>query len=285
MLKLQEKGKPTNALWIVKPSTTIGSDVACDFVVASKKVAPVHIELQMGNNEEVTLLDRSKGKTFFVNDFPVGTYGPLKHGDRIKLADIELEILDPKQQLANGELDADIITVPDWRIRAVSKLLEGREYAIKGKTTLGRDAQCTIPIAGTHLSRRHAELIPGNDGLLIRDLGSVNGTYVNGKRVEQAFLRNGDRVKFDNVTFEIVGPANTDKSRTLIREKKIAQPQEAADEDKSPDAADKKWKVKPTSRGNREEIDLYSKQPNPHNIWLLGALALVALVAAATYML
>jgi len=164
-------------------------------------------------------------------------------------------------------------------------LLEGREFAITSKTTLGRDAQCTIPIAGTHLSRKHAEILPGNDGLLIRDLGSVNGTFVNGKRVEQAFLRNGDRVRFDNVTFEIIGPPNTDKSRTLIREKKVVQPQEAVDDDKSLDAADKKWKIKPTSPGNREQIDLYTKKSNPHNLWLLGALLLVCFVAAVTYFL
>lgn len=285
MLKLQEKGKPTNALWIVNPSTTIGSDAGCDFVVPSKKVAAVHLELQMGRNEEVMLVDRSRGKTFFVNDFAVGSYGPLKHGDRIKLGDTELEILDPKQQLANGELDADILNVPDWRLRGVSKLLEGREYPITGKTTLGRDSQCTIPIAGTHLSRRHAEILPGNDGLLIRDLNSVNGTFVNGKRVEQAFLRNGDRVRFDTVTFEIVGPATTDKGRTLIREKKAAPPPSAVEEDATQDNGDKKWKMKPTSPGNREQIDLYRQQPNPHNLWLLGALLLVSFVAAVTYYL
>jgi pSer/pThr/pTyr-binding forkhead associated (FHA) protein len=282
MLKLQEKGKPTNALWIVNPSTTIGSDAGCDFVVPSKKVAPVHIELQMGGNEEVMLLDRSRGKTFFVNDLPVGSYGPLKHGDRIRLGDTELEIVDPKQQLANGELDAEILAVPDWRLRGVSKLIEGREYPITGRTTLGRDAQCTIAIAGTHLSRRHAEIIPANDGLLIRDLGSVNGTFVDDTRVEQAFLRNGDRVRFDVVVFEIVGPASSDKSRTLIREKKTAVQPEPAEE-RPQDAGDRKWKVKPTSPGNREQIDLYKKKPNPHNLWLLGALLLVSLVALVTY--
>lgn len=283
MLKLQEKGKPTGALWIVKASTTVGSDAACDFVLASKKVAPVHIELVMGANEEVTLNDRSRGKTLFVNDMPVGTYGPLRHGDRIRLADTELEILDPKQQLANGELDADVLAVPDWRLRAVSKLLEGREYPIKGKTILGRDAQCTIPIAGTHLSRRHAEIIPGNDGLLIRDLGSVNGTFVNGTRVEQAFLRNGDKVRFDIVTFEIIGPPTSDRNKTLIREKKMAKPEPDEDEDQTQDSVDRKWKTKPTSMGNREEIDLYTRQPNPQNLKLLLTLLAVAGIAAAIY--
>jgi len=283
MLKLQEKGKP-GALWIVKANTTVGSDATCDFVLTSKKVAPVHLELVMGANEEVTLNDRSRGTTLLVNDMAVGSYGPLRHGDRIRLADVELEILDPKQQLANGELDADIITVPDWRLRAVSKLLEGREFPIKGKTILGRDAQCTIPIAGTHLSRRHAEIIPGNDGLLIRDLSSVNGTFVNGKRVEQAFLRNGDKVRFDIVTFEIIGPPTSDKNKTLIREKKIKKPDAVEDEDQGPDAADRKWKTKPTSLGNREEIDLYTKKPNPQNFKLLLTLLVVAGIAVAIYL-
>jgi hypothetical protein len=61
--------------------------------------------------------------------------------------------------------------------------------------TLGRDpAACSILVEGSTVSRRHARLIPVRDGFEIRDLGSANGLSVNGERVGQAVIRNGDIV-------------------------------------------------------------------------------------------
>ncbi len=62
--------------------------------------------------------------------------------------------------------------------------------------TLGRATECTIPIKDRYLSRRHAEIAFDNDAWLVRDLGSVNGTLLNGTRLHGAApLRPGDRIK------------------------------------------------------------------------------------------
>jgi sigma-B regulation protein RsbU (phosphoserine phosphatase) len=61
--------------------------------------------------------------------------------------------------------------------------------------TLGRATECTIPIRDRYLSRRHAEIAFDNDAWIVRDLGSVNGTLLNGARLEgSAPLRPGDRI-------------------------------------------------------------------------------------------
>ena len=62
--------------------------------------------------------------------------------------------------------------------------------------TLGRAIDCTIPIKDRYLSRRHAELIFEAGEWWLRDLGSVNGTNVNGTRVGASpiALRTGDRI-------------------------------------------------------------------------------------------
>lgn len=61
--------------------------------------------------------------------------------------------------------------------------------------TLGRDPEsCSMVVEGSTVSRRHARLIPIRDGFEIRDLGSANGLCVNGERVGQAVIRNGDIV-------------------------------------------------------------------------------------------
>ncbi|HEY0156549.1 MAG TPA: SpoIIE family protein phosphatase [Thermoanaerobaculia bacterium] len=61
--------------------------------------------------------------------------------------------------------------------------------------TLGRATDCTIPIKDRYLSRRHAEIAFDADAWIVRDLGSVNGTLLNGTRLDgSAPLRPGDKI-------------------------------------------------------------------------------------------
>ncbi|MDX1631121.1 MAG: FHA domain-containing protein [Thermoanaerobaculia bacterium] len=61
--------------------------------------------------------------------------------------------------------------------------------------TLGRSSNNTIHLLEEAVSRHHAELIPGPDGYLLRDLGSENGTYVNGKKKKEHLLKDGDVIQ------------------------------------------------------------------------------------------
>lgn len=60
--------------------------------------------------------------------------------------------------------------------------------------TIGRELGCDIRLEQESASRRHARIVPVESGYRIEDLGSVNGTWVNGRRVETATLRHGDRL-------------------------------------------------------------------------------------------
>jgi serine phosphatase RsbU (regulator of sigma subunit) len=61
--------------------------------------------------------------------------------------------------------------------------------------TLGRAADCTVPIRDRFLSRRHAEIVPVEGQWYVRDCGSVNGTMLNGGRITgQLPLASGDRI-------------------------------------------------------------------------------------------
>lgn len=65
--------------------------------------------------------------------------------------------------------------------------------------TVGRRAGNTVVIADPSVSGRHAELASEGGALVVRDLGSTNGTRVGGERIEQARLAHGDRVQFGNI--------------------------------------------------------------------------------------
>lgn len=72
---------------------------------------------------------------------------------------------------------------------------------------LGRDPSCDLVLSDTKCSRRHAVVEEGPDGLVIRDAGSANGTYVNGSRLESAPLRPGDTVRIGETTLRVGGDA------------------------------------------------------------------------------
>jgi hypothetical protein len=68
------------------------------------------------------------------------------------------------------------------------------EYVV----TVGRQNDCTIVLGDPNVSRHHAEVRPSGDGFVVVDLGSTNGTKVNGARVAEQQLHDGDEVAFGN---------------------------------------------------------------------------------------
>ena len=65
----------------------------------------------------------------------------------------------------------------------------------EGRTLIGRSPECEVFLDDVTVSRRHAELVRDGETFSIRDLGSLNGTYVNRRRIESAILENDDEVQ------------------------------------------------------------------------------------------
>jgi signal transduction histidine kinase len=73
---------------------------------------------------------------------------------------------------------------------------QGKRFDLRAKAVaLGRDGSNAIRLHDHEVSRRHAEVRPHNDSYRIVDLGSANGTYLNGQPIDQAPLRAGDQVR------------------------------------------------------------------------------------------
>lgn len=91
----------------------------------------------------------------------------------------------------------------------VLQIVRGRSEAntlklIDGVNSIGRHDDCLIRIRSAQVSRRHCELFEDGDKLMLRDLGSSNGTFVNGKRVlGQQILKAGDVLTIGGVTFRV----------------------------------------------------------------------------------
>ena len=70
--------------------------------------------------------------------------------------------------------------------------------------TVGRGPESNIFLDDVTVSRKHAEIERGEKGYRIRDVGSLNGTYVNRVRVDAVDLRNGDEIQIGKYRFKFV---------------------------------------------------------------------------------
>jgi hypothetical protein len=84
---------------------------------------------------------------------------------------------------------------PEPQREVITLTVDGRTHEITSpKVVLGRSREADVRVADVNVSRRHAELRQEGASYWIVDLGSTNGVEVNGKRVDRARLRDGDRI-------------------------------------------------------------------------------------------
>lgn len=89
------------------------------------------------------------------------------------------------------------------QLRGLTGPWAGKVFPIKDLMTVGRVAGVTLQLDDDSVSRKHAELEPTEEGIVLRDLGSANGTAVNGVPVtEEVLLTPGDSVQFGVVELQ-----------------------------------------------------------------------------------
>ena len=80
----------------------------------------------------------------------------------------------------------------------------GGEVPIGGNAiVIGRSKDCDVPLADGNVSRRPAELGRSEEGFVLRDLDSTNGTMVNGRRIRSATIGAGDEITIGMSTLRI----------------------------------------------------------------------------------
>lgn len=91
--------------------------------------------------------------------------------------------------------------LPIARLIALDKT-DAPEILLGPLTSMGRTAENDVVISENAVSRRHAEVELGTEGFLLKDLGSGNGTYVNGEAIDERLLVDGDRIQVGTSRFE-----------------------------------------------------------------------------------
>jgi pSer/pThr/pTyr-binding forkhead associated (FHA) protein len=91
------------------------------------------------------------------------------------------------------------------RIEVIGGVLDGNETVISKTSFIGRDKACDVFIpADSFMSKKHALLRLGNEGYILEDLDSTNGTFINGEPVhEPVLLLNGQLFKVGQTLLKI----------------------------------------------------------------------------------
>jgi pSer/pThr/pTyr-binding forkhead associated (FHA) protein len=137
----------------------------------------------------------------------------------------------------------------------------GESVNVAGDLIIGRNPDCDLVLQSGTVSGKHARLSLKDSVALLEDLGSTNGTFVNDQRIERAELKNGDRVRFDVVEFDVVmqraGAATQVRSGTVVRSLK--------EEDKPPKAATggEQAPKPPAAASSKPAVPAKEPQPAP----------------------
>jgi pSer/pThr/pTyr-binding forkhead associated (FHA) protein len=126
-------------------------------------------------------------------------------GAALNLSEVEdttmTHVVTPAEE-REREADDDLKVSPDDLEAGAAVLVvrkgpnEGSTYALDAEVTrAGRHPDSDIFLDDITVSRRHAEIVRRADGFHVVDVGSLNGTYVNRDRVEEAKLGNGDELQ------------------------------------------------------------------------------------------
>ena len=287
MLKIRFKDNKYNAVWLVEPKITIGRSATNALVIDDPIAADIHMEVLV-DNEHLTLRNLVPSKPVLVNNQIVTEACELKPDDQITLGQIELIVIDPKREarvLADETVNVTQLRVPKttgWSLKANHTALANRIFPLKELNIIGRASDCDISLAAAHLSRRHAQLHIIDGMLFVKDLDSANGTFLNGKRIAEARVKRGDELRFDALTFGVMGPSD-DMAKTTVRKVPLSAKQETPDT--KPKSGLREKTIAPTraSSANRSTARTQPKHVSQENtkgkygLLFLAALAVVVI--------
>jgi pSer/pThr/pTyr-binding forkhead associated (FHA) protein len=190
-------------------------------------LAAEHARVMRGLDGRVTVEDLGSPGGTIVNDKQISGAVPVRAGDTIRVGSSTLQVIDQVGRAPEAtsfrQVEAALPTPPPEQAEAprtdsapatgllpqslnvIAGPAAGTEIKLGGQLLIGR-ATTGVGRLGDdpELSREHARISRGPEGLAIEDLGSTNGTFVNEQRVSgRRLLQAGDRIRLGETTLEV----------------------------------------------------------------------------------
>lgn len=206
--------------------TTIGSDPSADVCLENDGIAAVHAKIQVDEKGTHIAVENAANITR-VNGSLVVARTAIKGGDALLFNSVQCQVVgkssaqdatrEAPKPVKDRSHDEGMTVVrqalPQFMLRGVSGSTFGKHFPIFGTMVVGRHSECDICLPSDEISRKHAKLVVTTEGLFVEDLGSANGTFVNGVRVRRERVEPGDELKLDTVRFLVQSPGKETPSK------------------------------------------------------------------------
>jgi pSer/pThr/pTyr-binding forkhead associated (FHA) protein len=272
-MRLHFPNREHEDLLVAPGETSIGAAGDNALVLDRPGIAAHHATLLVGDRGFVLSVVDGAARVH-VNARPVREKAILRLGDIVSLdtlqfvlkpdrdASIRTDVPDAAPARADEEAQTRLRNVPPKAVlRGVSGVYFGRIIPLRGRLVIGRGSDCDLVLDEPEMSRRHAMIENTGDVMFLRDLGSANGTFVNGVQVRNAVLHPDDQIAFDHNRFLLEAPGLPGRDQAAIDERdapNITQTMRAVRVDD----------LEPAAADNRSRNDIW---------WLIGAAALIGL--------
>lgn len=184
----------------------VGRDPANHLVLDHPTVSGFHASIFLEDNA-VYVVDVGSSNGTRVNDRPIQGRTQVNPWDKVAFGAAEFELVDPAGRRPTSVFAA-VGSVPAAQdagdgplLRALGDGSPVSQVTLNRSLTVGRAPDNDLVLASPTVSSRHAEIRVDGSGVEVVDLGSTNGTWVNGNRVSRQKLAPGDRVSFDEIAF------------------------------------------------------------------------------------
>jgi len=113
-----------------------------------------------------------------------------------------------------------------YKLVAVGGQLRGQEFELKeGRNIVGRANDVDLKLGIDGISKQHMCITVNGDSAFVEDLGSSNGTFINGKLIKKLTVNSGDKIAIPNVIFQIIHV----KEKIVVVKKKVGKLEDGDD--------------------------------------------------------
>ncbi len=252
-LEFVDSGGSVAPVMISKPEIWLGRDPGGDVIFESSKIMVSRQHASIRNEDgKFVIHDNNSFNGTLVNEQRISTPTPLYHEDEIRLglggpllrfkspsrlapagADLAGQRSMAIGQIADHHVSQpkvgsktmvfkveDLSTTNASKSSADPQLLMSLTFGGKTELSIGRSDDCDIKLDGLQISNRHARLVITNSGIVVEDLNSTNGIYLDGKRIGRQNISTSDSIQIGSFVIKIdqannVGVFDT-RSKTRI---------------------------------------------------------------------
>lgn len=264
---------------------SIGREPSNYIVLDDRTVSRKHAEILQENNQYFVRDLKSNNGTH-LNDKPLSPQEKalLRTGDVVLINDFEI-VFSPARTSESAAGGEDIYEITDTdllEVKMVKKLLQamdkenapsleviegpqtGLRFVLEGKSqdvVIGRDPACEFVIDSTVISRKHARIEKRYDSVILHDLRSKNGTFINREKIESKRLQDGDIVHLGTLAVSFRNPQELNfdfgpPEISLIKKPQAEAPISEDSEEAAPEAGASGARGSRRQGGSRPEAPL-----------------------------